>query len=156
MKFHQNEKDVIGKCPKCGNDILENSKSYYCSDYKNCNFSLWKEQKIFGGFKISKSQATKLINKDKVPFKKLKGNKGEFGANLIIDLSNEKYTNLKIEDFIETKKQKEGNKMETKIDFIKKLEELEEEVEENEFSDEEADEIKETSLFEGENNGTRD
>lgn len=103
-KFHQNEKDVIGKCPKCGNDILENSKSYYCSDYKNCNFSLWKEQKIFGGFKISKSQATKLINKDKVPFKKLKGNKGEFGANLIIDLSNEKYTNLKIEDFIETKK----------------------------------------------------
>ncbi len=46
--------------------------------------------------------------------------------------------------------------METKIDFIKKLEELEEEVEENEFSDEEADEIKETSLFEGENNGTRD
>ena len=49
------EKEVIGKCPTCGAPVYENSKSFYCSDYKNCKFSLWKENNYFKaiGFTIS-------------------------------------------------------------------------------------------------------
>lgn len=33
----------LGKCIKCRNNILENTKSFYCSNWKNgCNFSIWK------------------------------------------------------------------------------------------------------------------
>ncbi len=38
------DQNVLGSCPKCGSGfILENSKSYYCTSWKNgCKFSIWK------------------------------------------------------------------------------------------------------------------
>ena len=38
------EKQVLGKCPVCGADVVEYSKSYSCSD-KECKFVIWKENK---------------------------------------------------------------------------------------------------------------
>lgn len=38
-----NERPDIGNCPKCGNPIYEGKKNFYCKDYKNCNFTMWKE-----------------------------------------------------------------------------------------------------------------
>ena len=41
-----NEKrTILGKCPKCKNDVLEGEKSFYCKD-KECNFTLWKSNLI--------------------------------------------------------------------------------------------------------------
>ncbi len=33
-KYTKN-KEFIGECPKCGRNVVENSKSFYCEDYKN-------------------------------------------------------------------------------------------------------------------------
>ncbi len=36
--------NAFGKCPLCGRDILENTKSFYCAGWKKgCKFSLWKD-----------------------------------------------------------------------------------------------------------------
>ena len=33
----------LGKCPVCGNKVLENSKAFYCSNWKEgCKFNVWK------------------------------------------------------------------------------------------------------------------
>lgn len=32
--------DIIGKCPKCGNDVIKTRYSYGCRDYKKCNFKI--------------------------------------------------------------------------------------------------------------------
>lgn len=38
--------DKIGVCPLCGGDVLENSKAFGCSNWKeadgNCKFTIWK------------------------------------------------------------------------------------------------------------------
>ncbi len=33
-------RDIVGKCPLCGNDVVRGKYSYGCSDYKNCNFKV--------------------------------------------------------------------------------------------------------------------
>ncbi len=47
-KLSINSEDLVqtyGKCPKCGNNILLNKNSYYCSGYKDgCEFQIWKTQ----------------------------------------------------------------------------------------------------------------
>lgn len=59
IKENLREKESIGKCPLCNKDVLESSKSYYCSNYKNgCNFTIWK---TISGKKISKSIAKEIL-----------------------------------------------------------------------------------------------
>lgn len=34
---------ILGECPNCGGNILENSKGYFCSNWKQgCKFTIWK------------------------------------------------------------------------------------------------------------------
>jgi DNA topoisomerase-3 len=59
------EKEVLGLCPECGNDILENEKSFYCLGYKEgCKWSLWKDNKYFAalGKKVTKTFVRDLLN----------------------------------------------------------------------------------------------
>lgn len=40
----------LGKCPRCGKAVYENSKSFYCSGYRStpkCTFSMWKNDRFF-------------------------------------------------------------------------------------------------------------
>lgn len=56
-----NTKIVLGKCPLCNNDIIEGSKSYYCSAYKEgCKFGIWKN---ISGKKITNSNVRQLLTK---------------------------------------------------------------------------------------------
>lgn len=32
--------DIIGKCPKCGNNVIKNRYGYGCSNYKECDFKI--------------------------------------------------------------------------------------------------------------------
>ncbi len=76
------EKEVIGVCPKCGKSVLENDKSFYCEDYKNCNFSVWKKNKFFDSIglkKFSKSNMKQVLDK------------GYFQAKDLISKSGKKY-----------------------------------------------------------------
>lgn len=61
-KYKKIEK--IGICPKCKGDILENSKGYYCSNWKKgCKFSLWKNSLEPYGLFLHKDLAKELIEK---------------------------------------------------------------------------------------------
>ncbi|RAN80580.1 hypothetical protein B5P42_13600 [Bacillus sp. SRB_331] len=53
------EKDSVGKCPKCGKEIVNRKTFYGCNGYKeSCKFSLPGE---FLGKKISETNAKKLL-----------------------------------------------------------------------------------------------
>lgn len=54
---------VFGTCPTCkSGQIMENSKSYYCSDWrKGCRFSLWKNSFEKYGLNLTEEMAKDLI-----------------------------------------------------------------------------------------------
>lgn len=78
------KKVAIGKCPICKKDMLENSKSYYCEDWENCGFSIWKQ---ICGKKLSSIIIKELLEKGNT--KEIKGFKSKqgktFSASLIIE-----------------------------------------------------------------------
>lgn len=44
IRGKKRKNNAFGKCPICGRDILENTKSFYCAGWKQgCKFSLWKD-----------------------------------------------------------------------------------------------------------------
>lgn len=55
----------LGKCPLCkSGDILENSKGFYCSNWKQgCKFTIWKNSIEIYGRTISENDAKILIDK---------------------------------------------------------------------------------------------
>ncbi len=59
---------VLGKCPKCENgEILENSRSFYCTNWKRgCKFSLWKNCIESYGKTITVNDAKVLIKERKI------------------------------------------------------------------------------------------
>ena len=40
------EQTVIGKCPRCGGNVCEGRKNYYC-EKKGCAFVMWKNDRFF-------------------------------------------------------------------------------------------------------------
>lgn len=61
---------VLGKCPVCEGNIIENEKGYGCCNWKdkNCKFIIWKN---FYDKQITPSQAKALLDKGKTT--KVKG-----------------------------------------------------------------------------------
>lgn len=61
--------EALCKCPRCGADIIENSKAFSCSG--KCGVVLFKEDKFFGslGKKITKTYAKGLFTKGQVVVK---------------------------------------------------------------------------------------
>ena len=51
--------EVIGKCPRCNNNITESAKGFFC-DNKACKFAFWKDNKYFT---LKKKTITKEIAK---------------------------------------------------------------------------------------------
>lgn len=81
---------ILGKCPICGQGVIERQKSYSCSD-RNCKFAIWKDDRFFQslGKKMTKSAATSLITTGKVKVKgcvsKKTGNKYDATIVMTID-----------------------------------------------------------------------
>ena len=72
-------KESIGKCPVCGNDVVENEKAFGCINWINgCNFTIWKDDKYIQGFgkKVSKEMVSLLLKNGKVGFRNLRSKKG--------------------------------------------------------------------------------
>ena len=40
------QREVIGKCPRCGSDVVEGKKNFYCTN-RECQFSMWKDDRFF-------------------------------------------------------------------------------------------------------------
>jgi DNA topoisomerase-3 len=50
-------REVIGKCPRCGGDVVESKKGFFCEN-NNCRFGLWKDNKFFS---VKKKTLTKAV-----------------------------------------------------------------------------------------------
>ena len=74
------EEEILGNCPLCGKAVKENSKSFYCSGYKEgCRWSVWKNDKYFAvlGKKITKTLVKNLLKNGQVQVKDLTSRSGK-------------------------------------------------------------------------------
>ena len=83
------EPDSIGKCPICGNPVINRPKGYFCAD-KECRFALWKNNRYFEsiGKKLTDSVAESLLNSGKIKLKGCKSAKTgrNFDALLLMEV----------------------------------------------------------------------
>ena len=63
-------RDVVGKCPRCGGDVTESKKGFFC-ETNDCRFGLWRDNKFLTGKKISltKKMAATLLKSGRIPVK---------------------------------------------------------------------------------------
>ena len=97
------EREVIGKCPRCGKNIYEGKNNFYCEGYKGdpkCQFTMWKEDKFFKdkGKKLSKAGAKSLLagKKIKMTGLKKKDGTGTYDAYVVLNDTG-KYVNFKLD-----------------------------------------------------------
>ena len=105
--YNDSDREVIGKCPRCGKNIYENSKGFSCVGYRDtppCNFTIWKTMKFKSvEIKISKTRAKKLIKGEDIVVKKIKGKKDKLYTATFKIEDTGKYVNLKLENYVEEK-----------------------------------------------------
>lgn len=80
-KLFPPEYEVIGKCPRCGSNVIERKKGYFC-EKNGCGFALWKDNLFFS------SKQVKLTTKNAKDFLQ---NKAVFKQGLYSEKKNKKY-----------------------------------------------------------------
>ncbi len=55
-------REVVGKCPRCGGDVTESKKGFFCENTE-CRFGLWRDNKYFAAkhITLTKDHVTKLL-----------------------------------------------------------------------------------------------
>ncbi|WP_394884924.1 DNA topoisomerase [Clostridium butyricum] len=103
--------NIIGKCPKCGKNIIETAKAYSCEDTrdKKCNYTLWKENNFFKYFSknFTETIAKDLVNKGKanVTLKNPKKDGEAFKATIYVEENSETgYWDFKFDNSKSSKK----------------------------------------------------
>ena len=92
-------RESIGKCPRCGKDVVESKLSFQCSD-RSCGFTMWKNDRFFTNKhkELTKSIAAALLKKGRVKmsglFSEKKGT--TYDAVVVLDDTG-KYVNYKLE-----------------------------------------------------------
>jgi DNA topoisomerase-3 len=100
--FPSNRKsgEIIGKCPRCKNDVAESLKGFFCCN-KGCQFALWKDNKFFTLKKktITKETASALIGEGRVFISGLMSEKTgkTYNATIILDDKGEGYPSFRLE-----------------------------------------------------------
>ncbi len=92
------DREAIGPCPRCGEDVVENKKGFFCEN-RECRFALWKDSKFFSAKrkKLTKAIAAALLNQGQV---KLTGCYSEktgktYNATVVLEDNREK-TNFRL------------------------------------------------------------
>lgn len=94
-EVQQNEvqKEILGKCPLCDHGIIEGTKGYGCSNWRNgCKFVIWKNDKFLASMKKkpTKTMVKTLLKNGVVTVKGLTSKKGnKFDANLRYEKNND-------------------------------------------------------------------
>ena len=77
------EAALIGKCPRCGRDVIEGRKGFGCIGYRDkenpCSFTIWKSNAILatGHKTISAAMARKLLKGESITFSGLVSKAGK-------------------------------------------------------------------------------
>ena len=61
------DREIIGKCPRCGKNVVEKKPGFFCED-RACSFALWKDSRFFTAKKqqLTKKAAAALLEDGKV------------------------------------------------------------------------------------------
>lgn len=104
LKSISTEKEIIGKCPRCGRAVYEGQKNYYCSGYKDnppCHFVLWKDNLFFTSKRktFTKQLAVEFLSKGRVKMTELYSEKKDryYNATVVMQDTGEKYVSFKLE-----------------------------------------------------------
>ena len=94
------EQTVIGKCPRCGGNVCEGRKNYYC-EKKGCAFVMWKNDRFFEERKTAFTPkiAAALLNGGKAKVKKLYSPKTgkTYDGSIVLADTGGKYVNYRVE-----------------------------------------------------------
>lgn len=93
---------VVGKCPKCGCNVIESDKSFYCDGFRQshkCNFSLWKSNKYLQarGITLTAPLATELLSTGKMQINDLVSKSGNHYNAIFYMEPGEQYVNFRME-----------------------------------------------------------
>ena len=60
-------REVVGKCPRCGGDVTESKKGFFCENTE-CRFGLWRDNKYFAAkhITLTRDHVTKLLTDKQV------------------------------------------------------------------------------------------
>ena len=60
-------RDVIGRCPRCGSEVTESRKGFFCENH-DCHFGMWRDNKFFKmkHMTLTKAQAVELLKSGRV------------------------------------------------------------------------------------------
>ena len=104
----------IGKCPRCGKNVVEGKKSFYCEGYHDtpsCGFALWKNDRFFTSKRkeLTKKIAASLLKNGRVAVTGLFSEKKGvlYDATVVLDDDGGKYVRFKLE-FDNKSTRKEG------------------------------------------------
>lgn len=89
----ENDREIIGICPRCHGNIYEGKKNFYCGSGKDgCGFTLWKENRFIKS-EITAARAKKLLKGESVPLTALNKDGKEYTADYVMN-DTRKYINL--------------------------------------------------------------
>ena len=103
IKKHRNV--YLGKCPVCGSKVLENSKAFYCSNWKEgCAFTVWKNILDRYGNNMDSAKMRKILKNGRA--EKIKITMPQTGESGMADLVLNKERNyiVEIQNFERDKK----------------------------------------------------
>ena len=92
--------ETIGKCPRCGADVAEASKGFFCGN-RDCKFGFFKESKFFTAKKkkLNRDIAKALLSEGRIFMSGLHSEKTgkTYGAAIILDDTGDGYPGFKME-----------------------------------------------------------
>ena len=100
QNLFQSERVIIGKCPRCGENVYEGKKNFYCGN-RSCQFVMWKNDRFFEQRKkaFTPKIAAALLKNGKA---KVKGFYSEktgktYDATVLLADTGGKYVNYRVE-----------------------------------------------------------
>lgn len=92
--------EIIAVCPECGASVLESPKAFSCKNYRQCGFTIWKNDTQLASYnkKPNKTMVRSLAKKGEASLKGLQGIDGnKFKAKISYTIGNDRVLRLKIE-----------------------------------------------------------
>ena len=100
QNLFQSERVIIGKCPRCGENVYEGKKNFYCGN-RGCQFVMWKNDHFFEQRKkaFTPKIAAALLKNGKAKVKGLYSEKTgkTYDATVLLADTGGKYVNYRVE-----------------------------------------------------------